>query len=116
MNTTTGYQAAADQQTLLIHGEMELAGDSRPVMFVHRLDTFSPAFRAEMLKLGWGPLLDYPPPGWALVPREPTAEMKLAGGAYKDRCNRERTQRTCGGYYRAMVAAAPKLAPPGAKA
>lgn len=53
------------------------------------------------------------PKGWKLVPIEPTAEMKEAGGAYRDRCKEQRVQKTVGGYYRAMLAAAPT--PPSAE-
>lgn len=51
--------------------------------------------------------------GWKLVPIEPTAEMKEAGGAYKRRCDQKSIQKTVGGYYRAMLAAAPT--PPSAE-
>jgi TRAP-type C4-dicarboxylate transport system substrate-binding protein len=43
--------------------------------------------------------------GWQVVPKEPTREMKEAGGRYKAEYG---IRRTVGGYYRAMLAAAPK--------
>ena len=49
----------------------------------------------------------FAPEGWKLVPVEPTKEMKKAGGRYRDETIRQGTQRTAGGYYRSMVAAAP---------
>lgn len=49
------------------------------------------------------------PDGWQLVPKEPTREMKNAGGRYKIHCAVTGEQKTVGGYYRAMLAAAPTL-------
>lgn len=45
--------------------------------------------------------------GWKLVPIEPTDAMKEAWAQYKRDCNEQGIQRTAGGHYRAMIAAAP---------
>jgi hypothetical protein len=47
------------------------------------------------------------PDGWRIVPKEPTQEMKNAGGRYKKHCEETGQQKTVGGYFRAMLAAAP---------
>jgi hypothetical protein len=45
--------------------------------------------------------------GYAIVPLEPTQAMKDAWAQYKINCANSGTQRTAGGHYRAMIAAAP---------
>lgn len=42
---------------------------------------------------------------WKLVPIEPTDEMRIAGGKYRDEAG---GRRTVGGYWRAMISATPK--------
>lgn len=52
------------------------------------------------------------PDGWKLVPLEPTLEMKEAAAMYRASCEDTRLQKTFGGYYRAMLAAAPSVPSP----
>lgn len=47
------------------------------------------------------------PEGWKLVPLEPTREMKEAAAVYREQCRTTGAQKTFGGYYRSMIAAAP---------
>jgi hypothetical protein len=64
--------------------------------------------------LGSKPLYTHPSSpqfadGYAIVPLEPTQAMKDAWAQYKINCANSGTQRTAGGHYRAMIAAAPQL-------
>lgn len=52
------------------------------------------------------------PEGWKMVPLEPTLEMKEAAAMYRASCEETRLQKTFGGYYRAMLAAAPSVPSP----
>ena len=92
----SGRHTAASLANVL-ETDYNLEGGGRLYLSGHEWKLVLTALRSEIAE----------PSGWKLVPVEPTLEMKEAGGKYRDQCKETYQPRTVGGYYRAMLAAAP---------